>query len=47
MHDEVIIDAPEQVTVEEICALMAKPVEWAPGLLLKGAGFEGRYYMKD
>ena len=47
VHDEVIIDAPEQVTVEEICALMAKPVEWAPGLLLKGAGFEGRYYMKD
>lgn len=47
VHDEVIIDAPKHVTVEEICALMAEPIPWAPGLVLKGAGFEGKYYMKD
>mgnify|MGYP002511057874 CR=1 FL=1 len=47
VHDEVIIDAPQSVTVEEICALMAEPIPWAPGLVLKGAGFEGNYYMKD
>lgn len=47
VHDEVIIDAPKHVTVEEICALMAEPISWAPGLVLKGAGFEGKYYMKD
>lgn len=47
VHDEVIIDAPVDVTVEEICGLMAEPISWAPGLILKGAGFEGTYYMKD
>lgn len=47
VHDEVIIDAPMDTTVEEICNLMAEPIPWAPGLILKGAGFESNYYMKD
>ena len=47
VHDEVIIDAPMDVTVEQVCALMAEPIPWAPGLILKGAGFENGYYMKD
>lgn len=47
VHDEVIIDAPMEITVEQICDLMAEPISWAPGLILKGAGFESSYYMKD
>ena len=47
VHDEVIIDAPYSMTVEEICGLMAEPIPWAKGLLLRGAGFESSYYMKD
>lgn len=47
VHDEVIIDAPMDVTVDEVCGLMAEPIPWAPGLILKGAGFESQYYMKD
>ena len=47
VHDEVIIDAPMGTTVEEICSLMAEPIPWAPGLILKGAGFESNYYRKD
>ena len=47
VHDEVIIDAPMDVTVDQICSLMAEPISWAPGLILKGAGFESSYYMKD
>lgn len=47
VHDEVIIDAPMETTVDEICDLMAEPIPWAPGLILKGAGFESNYYMKD
>lgn len=47
VHDEVIIDAPMETTVDEICGLMAEPIPWAPGLILKGAGFESSYYMKD
>lgn len=47
VHDEVIVDAPIETTVEELCDLMAEPIAWAPGLILKGAGFESSYYMKD
>ena len=47
VHDEVIIDAPMDTTVEAVCDLMAEPIPWAPGLILKGAGFESSYYMKD
>lgn len=47
VHDEVIIDAPMETTADEICGLMAEPIPWAPGLILKGAGFESNYYMKD
>lgn len=47
VHDEVIIDALMETTVDEICDLMAEPIPWAPGLILKGAGFESMYYMKD
>lgn len=47
VHDEVIVDAPMDVTVEDLCSLMAEPIPWAPGLVLKGAGFEHNYYMKD
>lgn len=47
VHDEVVIDAPQETTVDEVCALMAEPIPWAQGLILKGAGFEGNYYMKD
>ena len=48
VHDEVIVDCPEgSCTAEELCEIMAEPIDWAPGLILKGAGFESYYYMKD
>lgn len=47
VHDEVIIDAPMDVAVNTVCNLMGEPLPWAPGLILKGAGFENGYYMKD
>lgn len=47
VHDEVIVDVPPDVHTEDLCALMDAPIDWAPGLLLKGAGFEADYYMKD
>lgn len=47
VHDEVIIDAPMDVAVDAVCGLMGEPIPWAPGLILKGAGFENSYYMKD
>lgn len=47
VHDEVIVDAPRYVTDKEICDLMGEPIPWAPGLVLRGAGFTSEYYMKD
>lgn len=47
VHDEVIVDVPMDVTVDDLCDLMAEPIPWAPGLILKGAGFESMFYMKD
>ena len=47
VHDEVIIEAPMEVTVEEVTNVMAQPISWAPGLVLKGAGFECEFYQKD
>ena len=47
IHDEVVMDAEMGVTVNEICDLMAEPIPWAPGLMLKAAGFESEWYMKD
>lgn len=47
IHDEVVLDSPQDVTLDQILEVMAEPIDWAPGLVLKGAGFEGDYYMKD
>lgn len=48
IHDEVILDVPaERADLDEICRLMCKPIDWAPGLLLNADGFVGDYYKKD
>ena len=47
IHDEAVIDAGMDIDVEKVCELMGQPISWAPGLLLKAAGFESNYYMKD
>lgn len=47
IHDEVVVDAPIGTPLEAITDLMAEPIPWAPGLLLKGDGFESSYYKKD
>lgn len=48
VHDELIIDEPiGSSSVEEMCAVFAEPIEWAPGILLKADGYECNYYMKD
>lgn len=47
VHDEVIIEAPVDVTVKDITDVMAMPISWAPDLVLKGAGFECKFYQKD
>ncbi|MDO5027555.1 MAG: DNA polymerase [Tissierellia bacterium] len=47
IHDEIVMDSPSNITVDEVCNLMGEPIAWAPGLILRAAGFESKYYMKD
>ena len=47
VHDEVIVEAPVGSTWQEVAEIMGQPIDWAPGLLLRGDGYETRFYMKD
>lgn len=46
VHDEVILECPENVSVETICQLMARTPCWAKGLQLKAEGHESKFYKK-
>lgn len=49
VHDEIIVDVPVENTdaLKEITDIMARTVSWAPGLPLRGDGYETDYYKKD
>jgi DNA polymerase len=47
VHDEVVIEAPVDVSVDDICAVMSQPPPWAKGLLLRADGYETDFYKKD
>lgn len=50
VHDEVILDVPDESIendLKRINKIMSTPIEWAPGLTLKGESFITNYYKKD
>lgn len=47
VHDEVIVDAPENVDINRICEIMGEPIPWAPGLQLRADGFTTDFYKKE
>ena len=47
VHDEIIIEAEKNVSVESICKIMSQTPEWAEGLLLRADGYECDFYMKS
>lgn len=47
IHDEIVVDAPAGTELEKITDIMAEPIDWAPGLILRGDGYETPYYKKD
>ena len=48
IHDEVICSEPINGRgVEEMCEVFARPIDWAPGLPLTGAGYTTPYYKKE
>ena len=47
VHDEIIAEAPDGSRWEDMAEIMGRPIEWAPGLLLRGDGYATKFYMKD
>ena len=47
VHDEIVAEAPEGSRWEDMAEIMGRPIDWAPGLLLRGDGYETKFYMKD
>ena len=47
VHDEVIVEVDRPEQLDDVLEIMARPLDWAPGLPLKGAGFVCEYYQKD
>ena len=47
VHDECVIEAPIGSHWEDVAEVMGQPIEWAPGLLLRGDGYETTFYRKD
>lgn len=47
VHDEVVLEDGNGIAVQDVDKVMGMPVDWAPGLPLKGEGFETQYYKKE
>lgn len=47
VHDELIIECPEDTNVEDLCSKMSESPEWMPDITLKAEGFETKFYKKD
>lgn len=49
VHDEIVADVPaiDKEAPKRIDAIMSEPIEWAPGLPLKGSTYECDFYRKD
>lgn len=47
VHDEVIIECSNDVSLEAICEQMGRTPPWAEGLLLRADGYECDFYKKD
>jgi DNA polymerase len=47
IHDEIIVEATQDQTLQDVEALFSKPIDWCRDLPLKGAGYTTPYYLKD
>ena len=47
VHDELIIEARKDVSVQALCDQMGRTPSWIPGLLLRADGYECGFSKKD
>lgn len=47
VHDELIIECKEEVSLDVLCKQMARVPDWMPGILLRADGYITPWYRKD
>ena len=47
VHDELIIECSENVSLDAVCEQMGRTPEWIPGLVLRADGYECGFYKKS
>jgi DNA polymerase len=47
VHDEIVAEAPDGSRWEDMAEVMSRPIEWAPGLMLRADGYDTKFYKKD
>lgn len=47
VHDELIIECPENAEISSITSVMGKSPDWMPDILIRGDGYETNFYKKD
>lgn len=47
VHDELIIECSQDVSLQSICEQMGRTPDWISGLLLRADGYETEFYKKD
>ena len=47
VHDELIIECPPSIFLQEICDKMGQTPPWIEGLLLRADGYECKFYKKE
>ena len=47
VHDELIIECSENVSLKAVCEQMSRTPKWIPGLALRADGYECGFYKKD
>lgn len=47
VHDELIIECSQDVDYKSICNIMSRSPNWMPDILIRGDGYETKFYKKD
>ena len=47
VHDELIIECSEKISLEVLCQQMARTPDWMPDILLRADGYVTEFYKKD
>ena len=47
VHDELIIECKEDVSLEKVCKTMAHNPSWMPDILHRADGYITEFYQKD